>query len=126
VFPSSRRKTRFEPKNESTKLGTPEYRFRPFHNKNKTKDKKDKLPTTISLNDERRCEDVAQLLLEDKKGDELAAAVRDLDLHRAKSIASPMPALHSRSTTVVLPLLPFRTITFLTRLLLSTLPTTVT
>ena len=29
--------------------------------------------------DERRCEEVAQLFLEEKKGEELAAAVKDLD-----------------------------------------------
>lgn len=68
----------------------PEYRFRPVHNKNKNKDKKDKQPTTID--DERRCEQVAQLLLEGKKGDELAAAVRDLDLRRAESSDPPCPA----------------------------------
>ncbi|KAG6897063.1 hypothetical protein C0992_004382, partial [Termitomyces sp. T32_za158] len=57
----------------------PDYRFRPVHNKNKEK-KKDKMLTTPE--DDRRCEEVAQLLLEGKKGDELAAAVRRLDLMR--------------------------------------------
>ncbi|KAG6855703.1 hypothetical protein H0H87_011857 [Tephrocybe sp. NHM501043] len=59
----------------------PEYRFRPVHNKNKNK--KEKPATTPE--DERRCEEVAQLLLEGKKGDELAAAVRDLDLQRTET-----------------------------------------
>ncbi|KAG6877223.1 hypothetical protein C0993_009329 [Termitomyces sp. T159_Od127] len=57
----------------------PDYRFRPVHNKNKDK-KKEKIVTTPE--DDRRCEEVAQLLLEGKKGDELAAAVRKLDLMR--------------------------------------------
>jgi HMG (high mobility group) box len=57
----------------------PEYRFRPVHNKNKDK-KKEKAPPSVE--DERRCEEVAQLLLEGKKGDELAAAVRNLDRSR--------------------------------------------
>jgi transcription factor SOX7/8/10/18 (SOX group E/F) len=55
------------------------------HNKNK--EKKEKPPTTPE--DERRCEEVAQLLLEGKKGDELAAAIRMLD---EKNAASPLPA----------------------------------
>ncbi|KIP07231.1 hypothetical protein PHLGIDRAFT_89850, partial [Phlebiopsis gigantea 11061_1 CR5-6] len=54
----------------------PHYRFKPVHNKNKNKDKKSKAP--VDEPDERRCEEVAQLLLEGKKGDELAAAVRRL------------------------------------------------
>jgi hypothetical protein len=81
------------------KLQYPEYRFRPVHNKNKDK-KKEKPATTIE--DERRCEEVAQLLLEGKKGDELAAAVRHLDHARA----SPPPAYqyrHRRSSSVPLP-----------------------
>ncbi|KDQ31683.1 hypothetical protein PLEOSDRAFT_1088079 [Pleurotus ostreatus PC15] len=60
----------------------PNYRFRPVHNKNKDK-KKDKAQTTPD--DERRCEEVAQLLLEGKKGDDLAAAVRDLDRLRSRT-----------------------------------------
>ncbi|RDB26968.1 Repressor ROX1 [Hypsizygus marmoreus] len=69
----------------------PEYRFRPVHNKNKDK-KKEKALTTVE--DERRCEEVAQLLLEGKKGDELAAAVRDLDLMRAET-----PSRHTNTNT---------------------------
>lgn len=71
----------------------PNYRFRPVHNKNKSKQKKDKMP--LDEPDERRCEEVAQLLLEGKKGDELLAAVRRLDLDRhqpSSSSASPMLA----------------------------------
>ncbi|KAG6827229.1 hypothetical protein H0H92_012711 [Tricholoma furcatifolium] len=63
----------------------PEYRFRPVHNKNKpsTSGKKDK--PTVSPEEDRRCEEVAALLLEGKKGNELAAAVQRLDLMRSES-----------------------------------------
>ena len=70
----------------------PNYRFKPVHNKNKNKDKKSKAP--LDEPDERRCEEVAQLLLEGKKGDELAAAVRRLDIDRRRDPTgslSPMP-----------------------------------
>ncbi|PFH48244.1 hypothetical protein AMATHDRAFT_65996 [Amanita thiersii Skay4041] len=63
----------------------PNYRFKPVHNKNKDK-KKDK--TQPAPEDERRCEEVAQLLLEGKKGDELAAAVRNLDRLRSQTPTS--------------------------------------
>lgn len=80
------------------KIRYPDYRFRPVHNKNKDK-KKEKPATT--LEDERRCEEVAQLLLEGKKGDELAAAVRQLDSMREPS---PLPLYpHRRSSSVPLP-----------------------
>lgn len=80
----------------------PEYRFRPVHNKNK--EKKEKAAATPD--DERRCEEVAQLLLEGKKGDELAAAVRSLDRLRTDSpveVASGPMYPHRRSSSVPLP-----------------------
>ncbi|KAF8335222.1 hypothetical protein F5887DRAFT_1079299 [Amanita rubescens] len=64
----------------------PNYRFRPVHNKNKDKKKEKQLTT---MEDERRCEEVAQLLLEGKKGDELAAAIRDLDRLRNPLMGGP-------------------------------------
>lgn len=70
----------------------PEYRFRPVHNKNKEK-KKEK--PTITAEEERRCEEVAALLLEGKKGEELAAAVRARDQRQ--------PNTHRRSSSVPLP-----------------------
>lgn len=63
----------------------PGYRFRPVHNKNKDKKKAKPAPT---FEDEQRCEEVAQLLLEGIKGDELAAAIRKLD---EKKMAVPAP-----------------------------------
>lgn len=80
----------------------PNYRFRPVHNKNKEKKKEKVLPTP---EDERRCEEVAQLLLEGKKGDELAEAVRNLDRLRSQTpVTQPAPLYtHRRSSSVPLP-----------------------
>ncbi|KAF8890511.1 hypothetical protein CPB84DRAFT_1849100 [Gymnopilus junonius] len=74
------------------KIRFPDYRFRPVHNKNKQPkpnvapakdDATSKSKAAMAAEDERRCEEVAQLLLEGKKGDELAKAVQSLD--RARS-----------------------------------------
>ena len=85
----------------------PNYRFRPVHNKNK--DKKPK--TLIPAEDEKRCEDVAQLLLEGMKGEELAAAVKRLDRMRSttphnlprRPSSVPLP----NSFPIAIPALPF-------------------
>ncbi|KAF7973482.1 hypothetical protein HWV62_15092 [Athelia sp. TMB] len=77
----------------------PEYRFRPVHNKNK--EKKEKPATTAD--DERRCEEVAELLLQGKKGDELAAAVNRLDRLRETPEREPFHYGHRRSSSVPLP-----------------------
>ncbi|KAI9458731.1 hypothetical protein HD554DRAFT_2138637 [Boletus coccyginus] len=66
----------------------PGYRFRPVHNKNKDKKKAKASPTP---EDEQRCEEVAQLLLDGIKGDDLAAAIRRLDEHK---MAAPPPPHH--------------------------------
>ncbi|KAI0289237.1 hypothetical protein B0F90DRAFT_1658827 [Multifurca ochricompacta] len=73
----------------------PNYRFRPVHNKSKEKKPK----STIPAEDEKRCEDVAQLLLEGMKGEELAAAVKRLDRMRS---ATPLN-LPRRPSSVPLP-----------------------
>ncbi|KAI0042049.1 hypothetical protein FA95DRAFT_1564695 [Auriscalpium vulgare] len=73
----------------------PNYRFRPVHNKNK--EKKTKAP--IPPEDEQRCEDVAQLLLEGMKGEQLAAAVKKLDHFRSNTPAM----LPRRPSSVPLP-----------------------
>ncbi|KAG1738311.1 hypothetical protein EDD22DRAFT_923022 [Suillus occidentalis] len=76
----------------------PEYRFRPVHNKNKEKKKEKATPTA---EDERRCEEVAQLLLDGMKGDQLAAAIRKLDENK---VYAPTPAyLLRRPSSVPLP-----------------------
>ena len=74
----------------------PDYRFRPVHNKNK--EKKVKVP--LPVEDEQRCEDVAQLLLEGMKGEELAAAVKRLDRMRSTTPSG----LTRRPSSVPLPL----------------------
>nr|AGO06023.1 STE11 protein [Volvariella volvacea] len=78
----------------------PNYRFRPVHNKNKDK-KKEKQPATRE--EERRCEKVAQLLLEGKKGDELVAAFKEEAAFDNSSLAVPVPQRHRRSSSVPLP-----------------------
>ncbi|KAF9445176.1 hypothetical protein P691DRAFT_806007 [Macrolepiota fuliginosa MF-IS2] len=80
----------------------PNYRFRPVHNKNKDKKKEKVLPTP---EDERRCEEVAQLLLEGKKGEQLAEAVRNLDRLRSETPVMQSAPLytHRRSSSVPLP-----------------------
>ncbi|KAG8217018.1 hypothetical protein J3R82DRAFT_7334 [Butyriboletus roseoflavus] len=65
----------------------PGYRFRPVHNKNKMKKKEKCSPTP---EDERRCEEVAHLLLVGMKGDELAAAIRRMDENK---VVAPAPQL---------------------------------
>ncbi len=85
----------------------PNYRFRPVHNKNKERKPK----TLIPAEDEKRCEDVAQLLLEGMKGEELAAAVKRLDhirsvtpLHLPRRPSSvPLP----HAFPISIPALPF-------------------
>ncbi|KDR79725.1 hypothetical protein GALMADRAFT_137502 [Galerina marginata CBS 339.88] len=75
------------------KVRFPDYRFRPVHNKNKapsvssTKSlvkangrTKERQPTTAE--EEQRCEDISTLILEGKAGDELEAAIRELDRAR--------------------------------------------
>jgi len=71
----------------------PDYRFRPVHNKKKQNaapgspeyeaqnQKQQQTPEEAQ-----RCDDLAQLLLEGKKGDELARAVRDLERQRARAM----------------------------------------
>lgn len=73
---------------EAHSMRYPGYRFRPVHNKNKVK-KKEK--TTPTPEDEKRCEEVAQLLLEGMKGDQLAFAIRKLD---EKKVVVPIPQSH--------------------------------
>jgi hypothetical protein len=85
----------------------PNYRFRPVHNKNKERKPK----ATIPAEDEKRCEDVAQLLLEGMKGEELAAAVKRLDHIRSNTPLnlprrpSSVPLPHSFPISI--PALPF-------------------
>ncbi len=85
----------------------PNYRFRPVHNKNKEKKPK----TDIPAEDEKRCEDVAQLLLEGMKGEELAAAVERLDRMRSSTPLSlprrPSSVPLSNSFPIAIPALPF-------------------
>ncbi|KAL4251413.1 SOX/SOX-like transcription factor [Abortiporus biennis] len=84
----------------------PNYRFRPVHNKHKKEQaaaeaaKRNKVP--VPAQDERRCEEVAQLLLEGMKGDELAAAVRKLDLERTREYGIPSSTCPSMAPSPML------------------------
>lgn len=96
----------------------PGYRFKPVHNKNKNK-KKEKSPQTPE--DERRCEEVAHLLLGGMKGDELAVALRKLEENKMVAPApqfqhqpfypprrpSSVPLPDSRFHPIALPSVPF-------------------
>ena len=91
----------------------PNYRFRPVHNKNKNKDKngalaadkrKEKLPTQPA--DEERCEVVAQLLLDGKKGEELAAAIRQIDIARQLSRPESVDSQHVEQFMQPIPMHP--------------------
>lgn len=79
------------------KIQYPHYRFRPVHNKNKKKtgegntansNTKSSNPAgdQQTFEEEIRCEEVTQLLLEGKKGEELAQALRDLDEKRREQL----------------------------------------
>ncbi|KAJ7039955.1 hypothetical protein C8F04DRAFT_1315040 [Mycena alexandri] len=91
------------------KLKYPDYKFRPVHNKrgaagaasasNPAPPPPQPAPRTTSAKgqlspqeDERRCEEVAALLLQGKKGEELASAVRDLDWRRQAELAHSTPS----------------------------------
>ncbi|KAF8843859.1 hypothetical protein BDN67DRAFT_84006 [Paxillus ammoniavirescens] len=85
----------------------PGYRFRPVHNKNKDK-KKDKQSATPE--DERRCEEVAQLLLEGKKAQLVApqpssAHSQFYPSRRPSSVPLPDSQFHA----ITLPSVPFFT-----------------
>ncbi|KAF7360696.1 HMG box domain-containing protein [Mycena venus] len=113
------------------KLKYPDYKFRPVHNKRgpaaaaaSTSSSNASAPasqpasrsvsaTTIKgqltpQEDERRCEEVAALLLQGKKGEELAWAVRDLDSRRqaelTQSSPSPVPVPYHQNSKFPHPL----------------------
>ncbi|EMD32223.1 hypothetical protein CERSUDRAFT_118854 [Gelatoporia subvermispora B] len=72
----------------------PNYKYRPVHKKKKEKEEaaaKRNEKTPFAESEEQRCEDVAQLLLQGKKGDELAAAVRQLDMQRGVHMPPGVP-----------------------------------
>jgi len=104
----------------------PDYRFRPVHNKNKNKDKFASAPATTTTpatatttnssslianadnltqeEEERRCEQVAQLLLEGMKGEELARAVRNLDRVREEETSNSRTQHPSSTSNLAMPI----------------------
>ncbi|KAJ7041383.1 hypothetical protein C8F04DRAFT_1177218 [Mycena alexandri] len=110
---------------DEDELKYPDYKFRPVHNKRGAAGAasasnpapappQPALRTTSAKGqlspqeDERRCEEVAALLLQGKKGEELASAVRDLDWRRqaelAHSTPSPVPASYHQNSKYPHPL----------------------
>ncbi|KAJ7275780.1 hypothetical protein C8J57DRAFT_1505088 [Mycena rebaudengoi] len=107
------------------KLKYPDYKFRPVHNKrgapattttpsNPSTSTSQPAPRNVSggttkpqmtpQEDERRCEEVAALLLQGKKGEELAWAVRDLDLRRKAELAEQEPVPYHQNSKFPHPL----------------------
>lgn len=82
----------------------PDYRFRPVHSKHKRKagtpESKSEMDDSSMpkdrqssiADDDRRCEEVAQLLLEGKDGEDLAKAVRELDIARGRELGLSLGA----------------------------------
>lgn len=93
------------------KIRHPDYRFRPVHNKNKNKDTKNGPVVPGARRDkphqtreeEIRCDTVAALLLEGKKGDELAQAVKDLDRAREAHLEGSASSRASLSSAMATP-----------------------
>ncbi|KAJ8521059.1 hypothetical protein ONZ45_g2200 [Pleurotus djamor] len=90
----------------------PNYRFRPIHNKNKNKEKLATAASSVDSSknskqgvpagnnteeEERRCEEVAQLLLEGKKGEDLAEAVKAMDRMKSRMQAQVQAQSQARS-----------------------------
>jgi hypothetical protein len=69
----------------------PGYRFRPVHNKAKRAERAAAAATkpTMSVEEDRRCEEVAALLLQGKKGHALTEAVRALDARPPSATLAP-------------------------------------
>ncbi|KAG2008833.1 specific transcriptional repressor [Coprinopsis cinerea AmutBmut pab1-1] len=89
------------------KIQYPNYRFRPVHNKKKKQAEAaaraqssdpEKRKQDVSPEEEIRCEEVTQLLLEGKKGEDLARAVRQLEESRKQRIRE-MQKLKGQSQT---------------------------
>ncbi|KAJ7240466.1 hypothetical protein C8J57DRAFT_1085775 [Mycena rebaudengoi] len=79
------------------KLKYPDYKFRPVHNKRGAAPAATVKGQLTPQEDKPRCEEVAALLLQGKKGEKLAWAVRDLDSRRQAELAqSPPPPVPTR------------------------------
>lgn len=86
------------------KLKHPDYRFRPVHTKGR---KVKATKAAASPDEERRVDEVANLLLEGRRGDELASAVKRYDLsHQSSPIDAPhhgYPMAHHHQAPMSLP-----------------------
>jgi hypothetical protein len=71
---------------EEHKRRYPQYSFRPLHTKGKGPEKRK--VREVGPKDLKRCEKIAELLVEGKKGQELDAAIKEFDLHHVPQIVT--------------------------------------
>ncbi|KAI0760634.1 hypothetical protein C8Q74DRAFT_1221221 [Fomes fomentarius] len=80
----------------------PQYAFRPLHTKGKGPTEKRKV-REVEPKDLKRCEKIAQLLIEGKKGDDLNAAIQEFDRHHVPEVVTrfeaPITARHYRRSS---------------------------
>ena len=87
---------------EEHKRKFPQYAFRPLHTKGKTPTEKRKV-REVEPKDMKRCEKIAQLLIEGKKGAALDAAIQEFDKHHVPEVVTrfeaPITARHYRRSS---------------------------
>ncbi|KAI0754168.1 hypothetical protein C8Q80DRAFT_1093315 [Daedaleopsis nitida] len=87
---------------EEHKRKFPQYAFRPLHTKGKTPTEKRKV-REVEPKDLKRCEKIAQLLIEGKKGADLDAAIQEFDRHHVPEVVTrfeaPITARHYRRSS---------------------------
>ncbi|TFK46522.1 hypothetical protein OE88DRAFT_1667529 [Heliocybe sulcata] len=70
----------------------PEYAFRPLHTKSKGAPTAKRKVREVGPKDIKRCEKIAELLVQGKKGEELDSAVREFDRHHVPEIVTRFEA----------------------------------
>ncbi|KAF8651835.1 hypothetical protein AX16_004635 [Volvariella volvacea WC 439] len=75
---------------EEHKRKFPQYAFRPLHGKNKGVEKR--RVREVGPKDVKRCERIAQLLVQGKKGQELDAAIQEFDKHHVPQVVTRFEA----------------------------------
>ncbi|KAI1785962.1 hypothetical protein LXA43DRAFT_1065447 [Ganoderma leucocontextum] len=87
---------------EEHKRKFPQYAFRPLHTKGKTPTEKRKV-REVEPKDLKRCEKIAQLLIEGKKGAALDVAIQEFDKHHVPEVVTrfeaPITARHYRRSS---------------------------
>ena len=87
---------------EEHKRKFPQYAFRPLHTKGRTPTEKRKV-REVEPKDMKRCEKIAQLLIEGKKGAALDLAIQEFDKHHVPEVVTrfeaPITARHYRRSS---------------------------